>query len=163
MINEAITAPEVRLISENGEQLGIVGIEEALKRAQESGLDLVEIAPTAKPPVCKIMDYGKFTYEKQKKEKISKKKQHVIIVKEIRMRPKTDTHDLEFKIKHARNFLEQKNKVKFTVQFRGRELAYKEFGERLLDRVVDMLSDIAKVEGPRKFEGRNMTMVMVQK
>ncbi len=123
----------------------------------------MEIAPNADPPVCKIMDFGKYNYELSKKEKISKKKQHTVIVKEIRMRPKTDVHDLEFKVKHARAFLEQKNKVKFTVQFRGRELAYKEFGEQLLDRVSEMLEDIAKIEGYRKFEGRNMTMVMVQK
>lgn len=129
----------------------------------ERGFDLVEIAPNANPPVCKIMDFGKYNYELSKKEKISKKKQHTVIVKEIRMRPKTDVHDLEFKVKHARAFLEQKNKVKFTVQFRGRELAYKEFGEQLLDRVSEMLEDIAKIEGYRKFEGRNMTMVMVQK
>lgn len=129
----------------------------------ERGFDLVEIAPNADPPVCKIMDFGKYNYELSKKEKISKKKQHTVIVKEIRMRPKTDVHDLEFKVKHARAFLEQKNKVKFTVQFRGRELAYKEFGVQLLDRVSEMLEDIAKIEGYRKFEGRNMTMVMVQK
>jgi translation initiation factor IF-3 len=109
------------------------------------------------------MDFGKYAYEKSKKEKSSKKKQHTIVIKEIRMRPKTDVHDLEFKIRHARSFLEQKNKVKITVQFRGREMAYKEFGDRLLDRVEEMLEDIAKVESPRKFEGRNMTMVMTQK
>jgi len=126
-------------------------------------LDLVEVAPNAKPPVCKIMDFGKYAYEMSKKEKINKKKQHTVVVKEIRMRPKTDVHDLEYKVKHARSFLEQKNKVKFTVQFRGRELAYKEFGEQLLDRVEEMLDDIAKVEVERKFEGRNMTMVMSQK
>lgn len=143
--------------------MGIVSSEEALKLAEEAGLDLVEIAPNADPPVCKIMDFGKFSYEKKKKEKISKKKQHVIVVKEIRMRPKTDVHDLEFKLKHARAFLEQNNKVKFTVQFRGREMAYKEFGTRLLERVEEMLSDIAKVESEKKFEGRSMTMIMVQK
>jgi translation initiation factor IF-3 len=117
----------------------------------------------AKPPVCKIMDFGKYTYELSKKEKINKKKQHTIVVKEIRMRPKTDVHDLEFKVKHARSFLEQKNKVKFTVQFRGRELAYKEFGEQLLDKVYEMLEDIAKIEVEKKFEGRSMTMVVSQK
>jgi translation initiation factor IF-3 len=131
--------------------------------ADEHELDLVEIAPNAKPPVCKIMDFGKYTYELSKKEKINKKKQHTIVVKEIRMRPKTDVHDLEFKVKHARSFLEQKNKVKFTVQFRGRELAYKEFGEQLLDKVYEMLEDIAKIEVEKKFEGRSMTMVVSQK
>jgi len=131
--------------------------------AKASGLDLVEIAPTAQPPVCKIMDFGKYAYEQRKKEKISKKKQHVIIVKEIRLRPKTDVHDLEFKLKHARSFLESKNKVKFTVQFRGRELAYKHFGADLLDRIEEALGDIAKVEGHRKSEGRFMSMVMTLK
>jgi translation initiation factor IF-3 len=126
-------------------------------------LDLVEISPNAKPPVCKVMDYGKYIYEQSKKEKINKKKQHTIVVKEIRMRPKTDKHDLEFKVKHAREFLEQKNKVKFTVQFRGRELAYKEFGRQLLVRVQEMLEDVAKTENPIKSEGRNMTMILVKK
>ncbi len=134
-----------------------------MAKAAEKELDLVEIAPTAKPPVCKIMDFGKYIYEQRKKEKLNKKKQHTIVVKEIRMRPKTDTHDLEFKVKHARAFLEQKNKVKFTVQFRGRELAYKEFGYKLLERVQEMLEDVAKVESGIKSEGRFMNMVMSQK
>ena len=153
----------MRLIGADGEQVGIVKIKDAIIRAEQAGLDLVEVAPAAKPPVCKIMDFGKYAYEMSKKDKINKKKQHTIVVKEIRMRPKTDVHDLEFKVKHARAFLEQKNKVKFTVQFRGRELAYKEFGDQLLDRVEEMLEDIAKIEVERKFEGRNMTMVMCQK
>ncbi len=131
--------------------------------AQEKDLDLVEIAPNADPPVCKVMDYGKFVYDQSKKEKLSKKKQHTVVVKEIRMRPKTEDHDLEYKLKHAREFLLNKNKVKFTVHFRGRELAHKEFGERLLEKVESKLSDIAKVEGPKQFEGRNMTMVMTLK
>ncbi len=131
--------------------------------AEEEGFDLVEISPDAKPPVCKIMDYGKYRYEISKREKDSKKKQHVIIVKEIRLRPRTEDHDLEFKIKHARKFLEQRNKVKFTVMFRGRELAYKEFGGKLLDRVIENLEDIAKVEAERKFEGRSLTITMVAK
>lgn len=153
----------MRLIGQDGKQIGIVSITEAIDTAAKSDLDLVEIAPDAKPPVCKVMDFGKYAYDLSKKEKMIKKKQHTIVVKEIRMRPKTDVHDLEFKIKHARSFLEQKQKVKFTVQFRGRELAYKEFGEKLLDRVEEMLEDIAKVEGERKFEGRNMIMIMTQK
>ncbi|MEJ2054798.1 MAG: translation initiation factor IF-3 [Calditrichaceae bacterium] len=162
-MNENISADKVRLIGGDGEQIGIVDIDKALDTAEKSGLDLVEVAPNAKPPVCKIMDFGKYAYEMSKKDKINKKKQHTVVVKEIRMRPKTDVHDLEYKVKHARSFLEQKNKVKFTVQFRGRELAYKEFGEQLLDRVEEMLEDIAKIEVERKFEGRNMTMVMSQK
>ena len=131
--------------------------------AEEQGYDLVEVAPEAKPPVCKLLDYGKYKYEISKKEKDSKKKQHVIVVKEIRMRPRTEEHDFDFKLRHARKFLEQKNKVKFTVQFRGRELAYKEFGEQLLDRVVETLEDIAKVESEKKFEGRSLTMTMILK
>jgi len=131
--------------------------------AEQEGLDLVEISPDAKPPVCKVLDFGKFRYEISKREKDSKKKQHVIILKEIRLRPRTEDHDLEFKIKHARKFLEQKNKVKFTVMFRGREMAYKEFGEKLLDRVVEKLEDIAKVETDKKFEGRSLTMTFVNR
>jgi translation initiation factor IF-3 len=126
-------------------------------------LDLVEISPDANPPVCKVLDFGKYKYEISKREKDSKKKQHVIVLKEIRLRPRTEDHDLEFKMKHARKFLEQKNKVKFTVQFRGREMAYKEFGEKLLDRVIDILDDIAKVETDKKFEGRRLTMTMILK
>lgn len=136
-------------------------LEKGQKIAEDEGLDLVEISPDAKPPVCKVLDYGKYRYEISKKEKDSKKKQHVIIVKEIRLRPRTEEHDLEFKIKHARKFLEQKNKVKFTVMFRGREMAYKEFGEQLLDRVVEKLEDIAKIEMDKKLEGRNLTMTFV--
>jgi translation initiation factor IF-3 len=131
--------------------------------ADDEGLDLVEISPDAKPPVCKVLDYGKYRYEISKKEKDSKKKQHVIVLKEIRLRPRTEDHDLDFKIKHARKFLEQKNKVKFTVMFRGREMAYKEFGEKLLDRVVEKLDDIAKIEVDKKFEGRSLTMTFVNR
>jgi len=134
-----------------------------LDLAIEQGYDLVEVAPEAKPPVCKILDYGKYKYEISKKEKEGKKKQHVIVVKEIRMRPRTEDHDLEFKLRHARKFLEQRNKVKFTVQFRGRELAYKEFGDQLLDRVLEELDDIAKIDADKKFEGRSLTMTMAAK
>ena len=149
------------MISAAGEQVGLVPAEEGIKLAEQEGLDLVEISPDAKPPVCKVMDYGKYRYEIRKKEKDSKKKQHVIVLKEIRLRPRTEDHDLEFKIKHARKFLEQKNKVKFTVMFRGREMAYKEFGEQLLDRVVEQLEDIAKIETEKKFEGRRLTLTMI--
>jgi translation initiation factor IF-3 len=138
-------------------------VQKALSLAEQDGLDLVEVAPDAKPPVCKLMDYGKFKYEISKKEKDSKKKQHVIVVKEIRLRPRTEDHDFEFKVKHARKFLEQKNKVKFTVMFRGREMAYKEFGEKLLDRVRENLEDIAKPEAESRFEGRSLSITMVLK
>jgi translation initiation factor IF-3 len=156
-------APEIRLIDSEGNQAGIVPPEEGLKMAEREGLDLVEISPDAKPPVCKVMDYGKYRYEIAKKEKDSKKKQHIIVVKEIRLRPRTEDHDLEFKMKHARKFLEQKNKVKFTVMFRGREMAYKEFGEQLLDRVVEYLDEVSKVEMEKKMEGRRLTMTLIPK
>jgi translation initiation factor IF-3 len=131
--------------------------------AEKEGLDLVEIVPNTNPPVCKVMDYGKYKYEISKKEKDSKKRQHIVVVKEIRLRPRTEEHDFDFKVRHARKFLENKNKVKFTIQFRGRELAYKEFGEKMLDRIVEILNDIAKIEGEKKFEGRNLSMTMVLK
>jgi len=156
-------APEIRLIDSEGNQAGIVPPEEGLKMAEREGLDLVEISPDAKPPVCKVMDYGKYRYEIAKKEKDSKKKQHIIVVKEIRLRPRTEDHDLEFKMKHARKFLEQKNKVKFTVMFRGREMAYKEFGEQLLDRVVEYLDEVSKIEMEKKMEGRRLTMTLIPK
>lgn len=153
----------VRLIAPDGAQIGVVSTEEALKKAENYSLDLVEVAPNSKPPVCRIMDYGKYKYEQSKKEKISKKKQHIITVKEIRLRPRTDDHDLETKIKHARKFLEQRNKVKVTMLFRGREMAYQDFGRELLDRVQIMLEDIAKLESEPKMEGRRMIMVLAAK
>jgi len=133
---------------------------EALAKANEAGLDLVEIAPKAAPPVVRIMDYGKFKYEQAKKQKEQKKKQHQVELKEIRMRPKTDSHDLEVKLGKAREFLEQRNKVKFTVMFRGRELAYRNFGIDLLKKVEEQMAEIAKVEFSAKMEGRNMFMIL---
>jgi translation initiation factor IF-3 len=153
----------VRLISPEGEQLGIVPTQEALQKAENFGLDLVEVSPSAKPPVCRIMDFGKYKYMQSKKEKISKKKQHIIVVKELRLRPRTDQHDLETKIRHARKFLEQKNKVKFTILFKGREMAYQDFGTDLLERVQEMLEDIAKLDAEPKMEGRRMIMVLSAK
>jgi translation initiation factor IF-3 len=126
-------------------------------------LDLVEVAPNAKPPVCRIMDYGKYQYELSKKEKESKKKQHTITVKEIRMRPKTDDHDLETKLRQARKFFEQKNKVKFSMIFKGRELAYQDIGIDMLDRIVQSLEDVAKPDAPVKMEGRRMVLMMSSK
>jgi len=143
--------------------LGILSTSEAIRRALAAGLDLVEVAPNANPPVCRIMDFGKYKYEQSKKEKESKKKQHIITVKEIRLRPKTDQHDLNTKINHARKFLEQRNKVKFTIIFRGREMAYQDFGKQLMKRVSEMLSDIAKPDGEVKMEGRRMVMVLSHK
>lgn len=126
-------------------------------------MDLVEVSPNAKPPVCRIMDYGKYQYELSKKEKESKKKQHTITVKEIRMRPKTDDHDLETKLRHARKFFEQKNKVKFSLIFKGRELAYQDSGREMLDKVVESLEDVAKPDAPVKMEGRRMVLIMSSK
>ena len=155
--------PQIRLIGADNQQIGIVPTAQGLRMAEQEGYDLVEVAPDADPPVCKLLDYGKYRYEISKKEKDSKKKQHVIVVKEIRFRPRTEEHDFDFKVRHARKFLEQRNKVKFTVLFRGREMAYKEFGEALLEKVVTTLSDIAKIEGDKKFEGRILTMTMILK
>jgi len=162
-LNEQITAPEVRLIDEDGSQAGIVPLEKAMELASEKNLDLVEVAPMATPPVCKIVDYGKLLYETAKKEKEAKKRQHIISVKEVRMRPKTDEHDFTFKMKHARKFLEQKNRVKFAVFFRGREMDHQYMGEQMLQRVIILLEDIAKVESGIKMEGRHMTMLMSPK
>lgn len=153
----------MRVIAEDGEQLGILPTSKALQRAIDVELDLVEVAPNATPPVCRIMDFGKYQYEKSKKEKEGKKKQHQVTVKEIRMRPKTDKHDLETKLKQARKFLEHRNKVKFTVIFRGRELAYKDMGRDLLERVVETLEEISEIETPIKMEGRRMTMMLGSK
>jgi translation initiation factor IF-3 len=138
-------------------------VEEALKKAEEEELDLVEIAPNAKPPVCKIIDYGKFVYEQQKREKLQKKKQHVTVLKEIRLHPNTDTHDFNFKARHAENFIDDGNKVKVAVIFKGRELAYKEHGEELLKKFIERLSEVAKIEHDMKFEGRTMHAILAPK
>lgn len=150
----------MRVIDSDGEQLGILPIKQALARAEEKELDLIEIAPNAKPPVCKIVDYGKFIYEQKRKEKLQKKKQAVTVLKEIRLHPNTDTHDIEFKAKHAINFLENGNKVKISVIFKGRELAYKDHGRELLERFVEKLEEYAKTEQEIKFEGRAMSTIM---
>lgn len=138
----------------------VVEIDEALKRAREFQLDLVEIAPTAKPPVCKIIDYGKYRYEQQKKEKEARKKSQTVQLKEVRFRPHTDTHDFDFKTRHARGFLEEGNKVKAWVQFRGRDIIYKDQGMDLLRRFIEELQDIAKIDQPPKMEGRRMTTIL---
>lgn len=143
--------------------MGIVPIKKALEMAQEVGLDVVEVAANAKPPVCRIMDFGKYKYELSKKEKQAKKKQTIITVKEIRLRPKIEAHDYEFKTKAARKFLEAGNKVKATVMFRGREMMHKEFGRKVLERMIEDLSDISKVASSPTMEGRFMTMYLVKK
>jgi translation initiation factor IF-3 len=162
-VNEQITTPSVRLIDQDGNQVGIVNRYEAMRRADEAGLDLVEIAANASPPVCKILDYGKFKYELQKKEAEARKKQKVIQVKEIKLRPNTDVHDYEVKMRSVRGFLGDGDKVKVTLRFRGREMAHPEIAMKLMDRVQNDLKDLAKVEQSPKLEGRQMVMVIAPK
>lgn len=162
-INERIRVPQVRLIGEDGTQIGIVPTREALSIATERGYDLVEVAREADPPVCRIMDYGKYRYLQSKKAKASKKKQHTIQVKTIRFHPKTEQHDYIFKTKHIRTFLEQGNKVKVSVDFRGRELAHRELGERIIERIKADLAEVGVPENEHKMEGRSMTMIIVPK
>ena len=145
----------------DGTQLGIYTVRDALKISTERGMDLIEIAPQAKPPVCKIIDFGKFKYEQQKREKIQRKNQQVTLLKEIRLHPNTDVHDFDFKAKHAISFLEEGNKVKVVVMFKGREMAYTEQGEELLNRFIEKVEEIAKVESPIKMEGRNMNVILI--
>ena len=159
-VNESIRCPQVRLISETGEQLGVKPIEEAQKIALEKDLDLVEVAPQGQPPVCKIMDYSKFCYEQDQKQKAARKKQSVIVVKEMKMRPKIDIHDYETKKKHVVRFLNQQNKVKVTIMFRGSEMTHTELGLNLLNRLAADVSEIATVEAKPRLDGRNMTMVL---
>jgi translation initiation factor IF-3 len=159
-VNHQIRVPEVRVIDVDGNQLGVVEIEKALALADEKGLDLVEVSPTARPPVCRIVDYGKFKYEKNKRLRQSKKKQHTIHVKEIKLRPKIEEHDYQFKKRHAEEFLEKNDRVKFTIVFRGRELDHKEVGRRILDRIQEDLAHVGTVERGAQFEGRLMTMYM---
>ena len=163
MINEQIRDKEVRLIGENGEQLGIMSAKDAYKLAKDAELDLVKIAPTAKPPVCKIIDYGKYKYEMLRREKEAKKKQKTIEVKEVRLSPNIDTNDLNTKIGSARKFLEKGNKVKVTLRFRGREMAHMANSKHILDDFAENLADVATVEKAPKVEGRSMTMFLTEK
>src|SRR3954464_13690603 len=153
----------VRVITAAGEQLGVLPIEEALAAAQERGLDLVEVAPTARPPVVRIMDYGKYKFEMAKQARIAKKKQHVIELKEVKFRPGIGDHDFMTKTGHARRFLEEKNKVKVTMMFRGRQVAHPELGQAVLDRVSKELADVGKVETAGRLEGKSMTMILAPK
>ena len=163
MINEQIRDREVRLIGPDGAQLGIVSAREAMAKAQEAGLDLVKIAPQAKPPVCKIIDYGKYRYELARKEKEARKKQKTIDVKEVRLSPNIDTNDLKTKVNAARKFLSKGDRVKVTLRFRGREMAHIQQSKHILDDFAELLSDIAVIEKPAKLEGRNMSMVLTEK
>ena len=163
MINEQIRDREIRLIGEDGEQLGIMSAREAMKIAQEAELDLVKIAPAANPPVCKIIDYGKYKYEQARKEKEAKKKQKTVEVKEVRLSPNIDTNDLNTKINNAKKFISKGNKVKVTLRFRGREMAHVQQSKHILDDFAETLADVAVVEKPAKMEGRAMSMVLAEK
>ena len=162
-MNGEIEGPQVRLVDADGTMIGVVSLEEGLSLAEAAGLDLVEVAPTAEPPVCKILDFGKFKYEAQKKASEARKKQKTIDVKEIKMRPGIDEHDYQVKMRNARRFLESGDKVKITIRFRGREMAHQDRGMRVLDRVREELDELAKVEQVPKSEGRLMTMVIAPK
>ena len=155
--------PEVRVIGDDGEQLGIMNTRAAVQLARERGLDLVEVAPTAQPPVCRIIDYGKFQYENSKKQKEAKKKQVIIVVKEVKFRPGTDDHDYHFKMKHARDWLEDGDKVKATIFFRGREITHRELGAALLERLEKDLTDVGEVEARPRMEGNQMFTIFAPK
>ncbi|MEW5693969.1 MAG: translation initiation factor IF-3 [Candidatus Hydrogenedentota bacterium] len=162
-INEQIRDKEVRLIGDDGTQIGVVSIKEALEKAEELGVDVVEVAPSAKPPVCKLMDFGKYKYQQTKKEKESKKKQTFVKIKEMTFSPTIEKHDYEFKKRHIINFIGRGDKVKVTVNFRGREVTHLEFGRAILERIKDELKDIADVEKKPDMEGRKMIMVLMPK
>ncbi len=159
-VNRQIRAPQVRVINAAGEQVGVISIEEALQLSTREGLDLVEISPNSQPPVCKVIDYGKFRYDQTKREKESKKAQHVIKVKEVKVKPNIDTHDLETKLRHARDFLTKGNKVKVTCTFRGRERAHPEHGEKVIQSMVQSLEDVGTVESPSILMGKTMILIM---
>jgi len=159
-VNDEINAKEVRLIDQDGKMIGVVPILQALRIAEEKDLDLVEISPNANPPVCKILDYRKFIYEQQKREKTQRKQQSSQEMKELRFTWRTAEHDFNFKVRHAREFLEEGNKVKATVMFRGREIAHREVGEELLSKFVESLSDIAKIDTPIKLDGKRMSVIL---
>ena len=159
-MNEQIRIPQLRVVDEEGEQLGILDRNEALDIARERGLDLVEVAPNARPPVCRIMDYGKFKYEESKKAKRAKQKQHQQRVKTVKFRPKTEEHDYAFKKKHIVEFLEEGSKVKVVVMFRGREMAYVQLGQRIIERLLEDLQDVAMLDDDPKLEGRNLTLMV---
>lgn len=159
-VNEKISSPKIRLIDENGEMIGVLSQKDALERAYKAGLDLVEVSPNADPPVCKILDYGKYKFEEQKKRAEIRKKQKVIEVKEVQLRPGIDKHDFEIKMRSARKFIEEGDKLKITLRFRGRELSHQQLGVDVLNNVKAALEDVAKVEHHPKLEGKRMVMIM---
>ena len=159
-VNKEIRAPRVRVIGASGEQVGIIALYEALRLAEDAELDLVEVVPNSNPPVCKVMNFGKFRYDQTKREKENKKTQHQIKVKEVKIKPNIGTHDLDTKYRHARQFIEEGDKVKLTCTFRGREMMHPEFGEKLVREMLDKLSDIAQAEAPPKLMGKMLTVVL---
>ena len=158
--NNRISSPEVQVIASDGENLGVMNTNDAISMAKNQGLDLIEIAPNAKPPVCKIMDMGKFKYDAQKKANLAKKKQKVVLLKEIKMRPVTETHDYEFKVKNAKKFISKGDKVKFTIRFKGRELQHSHLGNELMSKIQEDMKEVGKVEQHPKFDGKQMIMVI---
>jgi translation initiation factor IF-3 len=158
--NNRITAPEVQVIGSDGDNIGILNTNEAISMAKEQGLDLIEIAPNAKPPVCKIIDMGKFKYDDKKKANVAKKKQKIVLLKEIKMRPVTETHDYDFKVKNAKKFIGKGDKVKFTIRFKGRELQHSHLGRELMNKIKVDMQEIGKVELHPKFDGKQMIMVI---
>jgi len=162
-VNERIRVPQVRVIGDDGSQVGILATRDALALAQSKGLDLVEVAATSRPPVCRIMDYGKFKYEQNLRARKARKNQHQMQLKEVKMRPKIEDHDYNFKLRHARTFLEERDKVKFTVTFRGREIAHQDLGYKIIEAIMNDLADVATVETPPRTEGRTLSMVMTPK
>ncbi|HUX16186.1 MAG TPA: translation initiation factor IF-3 [Phycisphaerae bacterium] len=159
--NEQIRISPIRLIDDNDNQVGIIETAEAIRRARESGMDLVEVAPTERPPVCRIMDYGKWKYRQRKREQKARQHHHTQQLKEVRLRPKTDTHDRDYKVKHAREFLEEGDRVQFTIQFRGREMAHQDLGYQRMMEIAAGLDEISKIDVPPKMSGRRMTMVLL--
>ena len=158
--NNRISSPEVQVIASNGENLGILSTNEAISISKNQGLDLIEIAPNASPPVCKIMDMGKYKYDAQKKANLAKKKQKIVLLKEIKMRPVTETHDYEFKVKNAKKFISKGDKVKFTIRFKGRELQHSHLGNELMSKIKEDMKEVGKVELHPKFDGKQMIMVI---
>ena len=158
--NNRISSPDVQVITNDGENLGILSTNEAISIAKNQGLDLIEISPNAKPPVCKIMDMGKFKYDAQKKANLAKKKQKIVLLKEIKMRPVTETHDYEFKVKNAKKFISKGDKVKFTIRFKGRELQHSHLGNQLMTKIKEDMKEVSKVELQPKFDGKQMIMVI---
>jgi translation initiation factor IF-3 len=162
-INWDIRAPEVRVIDADGKQVGILPLKEAMKIAEEKGLDLVEVAPNSQPPVCRVMNYGKYKYQQNKRIQEARKHQTVIHVKEVKVRPRTEEHDFQFKLGHVKRFLDEGNKVKISVLFRGREIAHPEFGKEMLNRFVEGVKDFTVIEQAPRLEGRNMVMILAPK